>query len=152
MAVVIGSGQNAKIFVPAASASWNIDGIAQKGDYDNLLLLSFSIHDQEVIDIRRCFEETTHIFAFGRDINKTVLQVSLLMMLATGCTQLNYATIEDMQKAYSDNRVYKKLDSVAVTIDGLTLNGFLIEMNMGDVNPATKTSVVTFTFILDQEV
>lgn len=152
MSVVIGTGKNAKLFLPASSATWDIKGIVKKNQYDNILLLSFSIHDQEVVDIRRCFDETTHIFAFGRNVGNTVLQMSLLMFLPKPCPNMKMGTIEDIRNAYNKKRIYKLEKSTPVTIDGLTINGFLIEMDMGYVNPSTHTCVVTFTFIIDQEV
>ena len=152
MSVIIGTGDNAKFFLPASSASWNIKGVVQKGQYDNILLLSFAIHDQEVIDVRKCFREVTHIFAFGRNPSAAVLQMSLLMFLPKPCPKMKMGTIEDIRRDYDSNRIYKLKSSLPVTIDGLTINGFLVEMDMSNVNPSSHTCVVTFTFIIDQGV
>lgn len=154
MATVFGIKDKAKLFVPKGSSSWQIGDLVKKGEYDNILLLSFSARDQEIIDVRRCFNETTHIFAFGRNPNGCILEVSLLVVLYNGCpkSKSKWGKIDDLRKKYSENRVYKKDEPLKITIDDLSLSGYLIQMSTGDVNPQTKTAVVNFMFILDQEV
>jgi hypothetical protein len=156
MTAIFGSNQAAKLFLPKGSASWNIKDVVKKDQYANVFLLSFSLRDRELVDVRRCFDETTHIFAFGRNPAQCVLQVSVLMFLYNGCTEAaatkNWARLDDIRKAYAKQRVYKSTKALEVTIDGFTCNGFLIDMSIDNVNPSDKTSVVTFTFLLDQEV
>lgn len=152
MATVIGSGTNAKLFLPLSTVSWKIKGIVKKGEYDNVVLLAFSLHDQEVVDVRRCFDETTHIFSFGRDVANNVFQVSLLLFLGKGCQKTKYLTLSDIVKVYEKSRIYNHTSPITVTIGEFTIKGFLVEMGIGGTNPSTGTCVITFSFILDQGV
>lgn len=152
MALLSGPGAlQAKLMIPRGSSSWEIKDVIKKGDFDNVLLLSFAIGDQEIVDIRQCFDETVHIFAFGRNAQGCVMEVSLLMFLYDGCEKYTWATLDDIRERYNKNRVYKLQKAVQITIDGLTVNGFLVKMSVSDVNPAIKACVVSFTFIMDQE-
>lgn len=155
MTVIFGQKQNAKLFLPKGSSAWDLKDFIKKGEYENIFLLSFSIKDSEIVDVRRCFDETTHIFAFGRNPVQNVMQVSFLMYLYNGCKNKKgkkWAKIDDIRKAYDKQRVYKKTDVVEIKIDDLTVYGFLIDMTVSDVNPVTKTAVISFTFVVDQEV
>lgn len=83
---VFGNGfPPSKIFMPKAMASWRIGDMIGRGDYDNVALASFSVVDRENIDVRRCFQETNHIFAFGRDIVQSVVTIDMVMFLGSAC-------------------------------------------------------------------
>ena len=154
MAKLFGAKTQAKLFIPKGSSDWKIDGLLNKGDYDNALLLSFSANDQEIIDVRRCFEDITHIFAFGRNAQNCVLTVSILLVLYNGCpnSKAKWLKLDELRKKYAEKRIYKNTEPIKITLDDLSMSGFLIAMSAGDVNPVSKTAVVNFTFLLDQEV
>lgn len=155
MSAIFGTKVKAKVFIPNGVSEWSIDGMLKKEEYDNAVLQSFAIVDQEIVDIRRCFEETTHIFAFGRNPTASVLQVSVLLFLYDGCpggAHPKWLKIEDLRKKYKECRVYEKKDSLKVTIDTMNVNGFLIKMSVDDVNPNTSACTVGLTFLIDQEV
>lgn len=157
MSAIFGTDTKAKLFIPGGSASWSIGDIVKARQYDNALLLSFSLVDQETIDIRRCFEETTHIFAYGRNMNTSLLQVSLLLFLYDGCkgaaaNRGGWLKTSELRDKYEQNRIYKKQDTIKIVIDDFNIDGYLIKMDISDVNPALKTCTATFTFIPDQEV
>ena len=155
MTMIFGNNQTTKLFLPKGSAKWELGEVLKKGQYNNIFLLSFSLRDRELVDIRRCFDETTHIFAFGRNPAQCILQVSILMFLYNGCpeTATSWATPDELRKSYSKNRIYKKTDApIAITVDDFTNSGFLIDMSIDNVNPSDKTCVVTYTVLLDQEV
>lgn len=152
---IFGSDVKAKLFIPKSSAEWSIDGIFGKSDYDNVLLLSFELTDEEIVDIRRCFEETTHIFAFGRNPQTSILHVSTVIFLYDGCGDSehgNWLKLQELRDKYKACRVYEKNAPIKVRIDDFVLNGFLIKLHVSDVDPVKKLCVATFTFLLDQEV
>jgi hypothetical protein len=152
---IFGQKTKAKLFIPKGTATWDIKDVVKKGEFDNVLLMSFSISDQEIIDVKRCFEETTHIFAFGRNPNVSVLQVSVLLFLYDGCpsgAHPNWLKVEDLRKKYKEYRVYEKQDSIRVAIDTMNVDGFLIKMTVDDVNPNNNSCTIGFTFLIDQEV
>lgn len=145
-------GKSTVMTVPDSSAQWSISDFAKKGQYSNLLLYSFGIVDQEAIDVRRCFNDVTHVFAFGRDLRTSVFSVNLLLLLGKICAENQQKmTIADLRKKYADLRVYKNDETVQVTIDDLTLNCFLTSMELGQVSPDTLSCVVSLTFLIDQE-
>lgn len=167
MATIFGNDLTAKMFVPDSTASWEVKDLLKKDDYSNVILLSFSSNDQEIIDIRRCFDETTHIFSFGRHTQANVFDVSFLIFLFSKCKNQDsggkgkkkkkksggkWLELKDLKEKYDKNRIYKNPAPIEITIGSMTVNGYLIKMSIGDVNPATKACAVSFTFILDQEV
>lgn len=155
MSAIFGTKVKAKVFMPDGVSEWSIGDMLKKDEYDNAVLQSFAIVDQEIVDVRRCFEETTHIFAFGRNPNVSVLQVSVLLFLYDGCpdgSHSNWLKLEDLRKKYKEYRVYEKQDSLRVAIDTMNVDGFLIKMAVEDVNPGNNSCTVGFTFLLDQEV
>jgi hypothetical protein len=155
MSAIFGTKVKAKVFMPDGVSEWSIGDMLKKDEYDNAVLQSFAIVDQEIIDIRRCFEETTHIFAFGRNPNVSVLQVSVLLFLYDGCpsgSHPNWLKVEDLRKKYKEYRVYEKQDSIRVAIDTMNVDGFLIKMTVDDVNPNNNSCTIGFTFLIDQEV
>ena len=154
MSKLFGAEVHAKLFMPKGSSSWQIDGLIKKGEYDNALLLSFLTNDQEIFDVRKCFEDVTHIFAFGRNAQACVLNVSILIVLYNGCpksNKSNWLKLDQLRKKYAEKRIYKNDKPLKITLDDLSMSGFLIGMSIGDINPMTKTAVADFTFILDQE-
>ena len=146
-----------KVFAPGGSADWAIKDFIKKGEFNNVVLYSFSMADQEVVDVRRCFQDVTHIFAFGRNAQASVMGVSLLMFLFDKCRAPvgNKGTplkIDALRSKYEAVRVYKRSEPLEINIDDTNVKGFLVKMTIDDVNPATGACVATFTFILDQEV
>jgi len=156
MSAIFGTKVKAKLFMPDGVSEWSIGDMLKKDEYDNAVLQSFAISDQEIIDVRRCFEETTHIFAFGRNPTGSVLQVSVLLFLYDGCPEngphSKWLKLEDIRKKYKEYRVYEKQDSLRVAIDTMNVNGFLTKMTVDNVDPLNNFCTVGFTFLLDQEV
>ena len=151
---IFGNTVVAKLLAPKSSADWSIDDFLKKGDNDNVVLQTFGLADTEIVDIRRCFEETTHIFAFGRNAEGSVLQIALLVFLYNGCPQryTKWLKLDDLRQKYKDNRVYKRHTPLKIKIDDFNASGYLVKMSIDDVNPATKSCIVGLNFVLDQEV
>ena len=157
MSAVFGTEVTARMFLPKGSADWSIgDDFLKKDKHENVLLRTFALSDQEIVDVRRCFEETTHIFAFGRNTQASVLQVSLVMFLYDGCSagekNDRWLDIDRLRAEYKKNRVYENQVPLKISIDEFNVSGYLIKMNIEDVNPSSKTCSVSLTFLLDQEI
>lgn len=153
MATVFGSdASKTKITIPDSSLSWNIDGVVRNDEYSNVLLYSFGFTDQEAIDVRRAFNDITHIFAFGRDIRTSLLQVHLLVLMGKVCPEDKKASVKDLCEKYEENRIYKRPDNpINITIGDWTEKGYLVEMSVGNVNPTTNTCVITLSFLIDKD-
>lgn len=148
---VFGVTTEAKLFLPVATANWNIAGIVTNGSA-NIILASFSLDDMEAIDIRRCFNETNHIFALGRDIERSILTVEVIVFLGKVCDGSGSKTIDNIRGAYESHRVSKSRSSFDVQIGTyLQASGFPIRMTVGSVDPATQSCRIAFTFILDDK-
>lgn len=157
MSAVFGTEVTARLFLPKGSADWSIgDDFLKKDKYDNVLLQAFALVDQEIVDVRRCFEETTHVFAFGRNAQSSILQVVLIMFLYDGCSggekNDKWLDVEKLRTEYKKNRVYENQVPLKVSIDELNVSGYLIKMGIENVNPSSKTCTVTLNFLLDQEI
>lgn len=146
-----GDASSTRLAIPDSSMSWNLGSFISNDSYKNVLLYSFNFVDQDAVDVRRCFNDTTHIFAFGRDVRTSVLNVHLLLLLHI-CNSAGEAKIKDLRDKYSENRIYKSTDSpISVTIGDWTEKCYLISMTLGSVNPQTNTCVITYTFLVRQD-
>lgn len=152
---IFGPIPTSKLFLPKSTADWGIKGMLKKGDCGNIALLSFYASDSETIDIRKCFQDVNHIFAFGRDISKSVVTVEFIYFYGKECSKSSNTgstlSIDNIRKKYEENRIYKKKQTLSVTIDNFNFSGYLIDMKFGQVDPKTSTCGITFTFIVDQE-
>lgn len=144
-------GKNTVLSIPDSSAQWTIKGFAQKGEFSNVFLYSYGIVDQEAVDARRCFNDITHVYAFGRDLRMSMLSVNLRVLLGQVCSDKDKATLKDLRDKYSNLRIYKNDSTVQVTLDTLTLDCFLTAMEVGQIDPMSSSCVVTLTFLIDQE-
>ena len=160
----------ARLYLPKATATWSLEGIfdgpkksdkksltgsiksfnnGKKGGGSNAVLYSIGLTDTESIDIRRCFNETNHIFAFGRDITKTVMTVSVMVFLGESCDGAGNHTIATLHKKYDETRVSKSKESKLIQFDDVVASGFLISMHIGGIDPRTSSFIAEFTYILD---
>lgn len=138
----------AKLFLPKASSSWDIAGIVGNGD-GNVILASFELLDIEAVDIRRCFNETNHIFALGRDIERSVVSADVMVFFGKPCEGSGGKKISDIRSAYEKKRISKSLSTQDIRCDAFSATGFLIRMTVSGVDAATQSCHVGFTFILD---
>jgi hypothetical protein len=146
-----GDASSTQLAIPNSSMSWSIGGFLASESYKNVLLYSFNFVDQDAVDVRRCFNDTTHIFAFGHDVRTSVLEVHLLLLFHI-CQSTGEAKIGDLRNTYNNNRIYKSTDSpINVTIGDWTEKCYLIGMTLGSVNPTTNSCIVTYSFLVSQE-
>lgn len=154
MTIIGSKGTASNIYLPASTYSWDLKGLVKKGEFDNLVLIGFQLGASETVDIRRCFNDITHIFSFGRDIGSSTVSVSLMCFLGGSCKEggngSGYATVNRLAQKYDrDRRIYMSKDSIEISIDDFLVYGYLVGMQIGGVDPSTGTCVVTFQFILD---
>ena len=156
MSMVFGTDTPARMYIPKGASKWRVGDFLEKDKYNNVVLMSFGFTEQETVEIKRCFNETTHVFAFGRDIAGSAFTVSVALFLSTQCknkgNRLNWLSLKQLKEDYNKNRVYKRLNTVDIVVDTFAMSGYLIGMSIGNTDPATKSCLVTFTFLPDQEV
>ena len=145
------SDTSSRLYLPKASSKWSLEGLVGGGGTgSNAVLYSIGMSDTESIDIRRCFNETNHIFAFGRDVSKTVMTVSVLVFIGKPCGGgSGDVTLDTLHGKYEKARVSKSKTAKMIQFDDVTAYGFLINMDVGDIDPKTSTFVARFTYILD---
>lgn len=148
---VFGAVTSGKMTIPKASLDWKVLPGLEKGTYSNVILYSFSEQDSETIDVRRCFQDVNHIFAFGRDTERSLFTVNLLCFLGEMCGGGAQAKISNLKSLYDNNRIYKNPNPISITIDQDTIKGYLTQLTIGQVDARTQSCVVSYTFIIDQE-
>lgn len=164
MTIFGGSGSAARLYLPKATCRWSIEGLFDgMGSKSNVVLSSIDMNDVESIDVRRCFNETNHIFAFGRDVTKSVINVSVILFFGESCgggssvSEDGYSyggaavKLADIRSKYEKARVSKSKKSRMIQFDDFTVRGFLIGMQLGSMDARTSTCTVVFTFIPDQD-
>jgi len=150
MSVILGSkASETNMYLPLSSCSWSIGSIASSGTLKNTTLLSVSTNYEEALDVRRCFNDVTHVFAFGRNVRTSIISVTLICFLG-GCGDGNpgFSDVQKLQESYEFDRLYENPEPMDISIAGhLTMSGFLIGMRVGETNTAQGTTTVTFTFL-----
>jgi len=155
---VFGANMAVNFRAPKLSTSWEIKDVIKKGDYDNVLLYSYTMSQQEIVDIRRCFGEVTHMFTFGRNTAASVMEIYFLVFLYEKCSSSNKdssrkaATLTTLTDLYENARVYKKRARLQITVGDDSVNGFLVKMAVNKVDPTSKMAILSLSFIMDQEV
>ena len=150
---IFGNEVGSKLIIPKGASQWDVESLFKKDQYDNVVLMSFNLSDQETIDIRRCFDETTHIFAFGRNASASVFEMTFALFLYNKCKSEKWLTIDELNELYEDARVYKKQESLKIQVDdAFNTRGFLVRLMVGDINPLNKVAAVKLTFISDKGV
>ena len=151
MGVIFGNtNTSARMYIPKATASWSISGLFDNTKGSNAVVHSYSYDDIDLVDIRRCFNETNHIFAFGRDIIRSSITVDVLLFLGKGCEAGGSSIkISELVSSYNKNRVSVSKKSLDILVDDFQAKGFLYKMSIGQVDARTGTCIVSFTFILD---
>ena len=139
----------ARLFLPKATATWSLEGLFDGSNNSNAILYSIGMADVESLDIRRCFNETNHIFSFGRDVSKTIMTVSVMVLLGKPCDGSGDVTLDSIRGKYEKARVSKAKDSKMIQFDDTTAHGFLISMNISGIDPRTSSFIAQFSYILD---
>ena len=139
----------ARIFLPKATSTWSLEGLFEGSRNSNAILYSIGLTDMESVDIRRCFNETNHIFSFGRDVSKTVMTVSVMVFLGESCDGSGDATLDSIHGKYEKARVSKAKGPKMIQFDDTTAQGFLIGMTISGVDPRTSSFIAQFEYILD---
>lgn len=140
----------ARLFLPKATATWSLEGLfegSNKGS--NAVLYSIGLSDVESLDIRRCFNETNHIFSFGRDISKTIMTVSVMVFLGEPCDGSGGVTLDNLHGKYEKARLSKAKEPKMIQFDDVTAYGFLISMQVSGIDPRTSSFIAQFNYILD---
>lgn len=164
MTIFGGSGSAARLYLPKATCRWSIEGIFDgTGSKGNVVLSSIEMNDVESIDVRRCFNETNHIFAFGRDVTKSVINVSVILFFGESCGGGSSASdnsysyggsnvkLDDIRSKYEKARVSKSKEPKMIQFDDFTVHGFLIGMQLGSMDARTSSCTIVFTFLPDQD-
>ena len=154
MGVIFGNtNTSARMYIPKATASWSISGLFDNTEGSNAIVHSYSLDDIDLVDIRRCFKETNHIFAFGRDILRSSVTVDVLLFLGKSCgeTSTSNVTIKQIRGKYNSKRVSVSKQPLDIQIDDFQSRGFLYKMSIGQVDARTGTCIVSLSFILDDE-
>lgn len=163
MALVFGAKAQAQdIHLPLSSMEWKVGDLVEKDKYKSIALYSMSLEDNESVDIRKCFNDTTHIFSFGRDSNRNLLVIHLLCFLGEYCSggegksggsgnesQSGMKDLKRLREDYEEKRVYKSSATPAQIVIGdmLDINGFITSMTLGNVSPDNGTAVVTLRIL-----
>ena len=150
MSALFGAGASTpRLFMPKASAAWSMLGLQY---YNNVVLLNFALNDQELVNVERCFNKECHLFAWGRDSQKCVLQVDLIVFFNNQCNNAGDISLEELRRIYDGWRVYLLQDAAEIMIDDFTVNGYLVQMSIHDVSAERGSCIVSFAFIIKQEI
>ena len=151
MAVIFGADgkSNVQVWGPLVGAEVKMDGIGGL-DGEGCALIGFRINAQEIVDIRKCFNDELYLYALGNDDSRGAIELIFLVHLQGGkCDGQSSANpVKAAYESYcSSGRVSKKKGTVSVTVVGINLTGWVSGFYAGDVDPTTGTCKVCVSMI-----
>lgn len=140
--------KTADLWIPAATYLHKLGTF--ETEHKNAILQTFQIVENETMDPYTAFKETTHLYASGRDIQRSTVAMNYIILLDSLCDKKT--EIGAVYKWYMSNRLYSQPGGIKFQLGDLSVNrAYLISMQVTQVDPAQKTAVVTFVVILDNQ-
>ena len=95
------------------------------GGGDNFVVTGIAAAQHDTLYNHKCFNDVTHVYAFGHDPDRSSVTVSAVGMLVTPAAKPS-GVITAQMKAYETGRAYTKGSVVAVAMGKDVLTGFLV--------------------------
>ena len=149
-----GASKPVKAWGPTASVGVRVhalEGIGGKGS--DWLLEGVQIGAKEIVDVRQCFNDVSYIYALGNDQGQCMISLSFIIFIGTAdCLGTN--NIQAIQKgvdAYKGSRISQKTAAQEIGIGGFSTQGWLVEMNVGQVDAVRGVCHGVVTFLMQLE-
>lgn len=146
-------GSNINIWGATASVSVIVDAVP---DIDNTWVLSdVRIGAQEIVDVRKCFNDESYIYALGNDQGRCSISLTFAVFCGT-CRNgsdggQSMSAIGAGVSSYKSSRISKNVSPGSITIGGFSTRGWLISIDIGQMDPDTMTCRGTVNFLMDLE-
>ena len=115
------------------------------------ILVNFAIGAQEIVDIRQCFSDVSFLYALGN--NQSACQMALTFAVLIGrrrCRgQNNTAAIQAGLNAYVSGRISQKVSGGVVSIGKFSRRGWLIGIDIGNVDASKGVCYATVKFNME---
>ena len=149
--VIFGEDPKKSVHVwgPISSLKVTIDSFPPV-ESDEWALVGMETAANEVVDIRRCFNDETYLYALGNDQGRCRFSLSFVVFLAgEECDESK--AFNALQKGiddYAANRISKRTKESTATIGGLSLYGWLDGMTVGNMDADRGICYASVNFIM----
>lgn len=120
---------------------------------DSWALVDISLGSSEITDIRKCFSDVTHIYAFGNDQNQCVSSFTFMNFLgAKSCGNPDdFKSIASAYAQYVQNRISNHTGTQTMTVGSLCIPGWLTGIRVHGLDATRQTCNVTLMYLMDLE-
>ena len=139
--VAWGPTASVKVIVPA------LEGVID----DTWLLTGFQVGAREIVDVRQCFNDVSYIYALGND--QSSCAITLIFTIFIGMKECQgvsmTSSIASGLDAYVESRISQKTSPLSITIGSFSRMGWVVGIDIGQVDPKKGTCVGTVSFIME---
>lgn len=111
------------------------------------VLADAQISAREIVDVRQCFNDVSYIYALGNDQSQCAMTLKLLAFFID-CNVDNTGDILLGLKEYSISRISENTSAQTITIGNLSVDGWLVGIDIGNFDVERGYCVVNAHFII----
>ena len=142
------SGKPVRVWGPTASVGVILEGLDGKGGKNDgiggknsdWLLEGAQVGASEIVDVRQCFNDVSYIYALGNDQGKCRISLSFVIFIGTmNCVgDNNLKAVKDGFMKYEANRISarKNMSPLGISIGAFSTKGWLVDVSIGQMDPA----------------
>lgn len=149
MNVFSANQSSVEVWAPPSGVSVSIDGFGEVGY--SWFVSNVTVNAREITDIRQCFNDVSYIYALGNDQRQCNISVSFVVMIGSykcfGSDALE--NIDSGLLSYEQNRISQNPVASYITIGGLARRGWLVGIDVTNVDASKGICSATASFIMD---
>ena len=118
-----------------------ISNTTSKGD--TVVVVGFSAERQEMMSFVKCFSDKSFIYAFGNDLEKSILSVNMIAFLQGG-------DLKRIFDSYEKNRLSKLPKPTVFNVGSTSFSGYLFNIRTSTESPEFNLNSVSANFIIKE--
>lgn len=143
------------IAVWGATASVDVQISAIPDAESTWVLADVRVGAQEIVDVRKCFNDESYVYALGNDQGRC--QIVLTFAIFCGTCRSGAGEGRSMEavgsglESYKTHRISQKTTPSEITIGGFSTKGWLLSVDVGQMDASTMTCRGVVSFMMDLE-
>ena len=148
MDIFSSNSKGVEVWGPIASVTVKAGAL---GNIDSWILEGVTIGAKEIVDVRQCFSDVAYLYALGNDQSRCTIALSFAVFIGAKECQggNNTKAIDDGLKAYASGRISKHTSPMQVGIGSFARNGWLVGLDIGNVDPIRGVAHAVASFIME---
>lgn len=144
-----GKTKPVKVWGPTASVNIEVPALGSVVG-NSWVLEGMQVGAKEIVDIRQCFNDVSYIYALGNDQSRCSITLSFVVFIGTeDCKgNNNMSAIKAGLEAYKNSRISKTPTVTHLGIGGFATKGWLIGIDIGQLDAERGLCHGVATFIM----